>query len=142
MLYPITPLNGAPRVTVHAPLSGYRCMHRYAGHFLEKFYCYCKVSNANDGRKTHFFDEKCVCFKHLLLFWTLFDPLNHSSMPKSRQIWYLPICNIVITKTITTKQFYTGTSISNQQENIYKHSYKTTNQDTEEMTKHLIIIYL
>ena len=49
------------------------------------------------------------------------------------------ICNIVITKTITTKQFYTGTGISNQQENIYKHSYKTTNQDTEEMTKHLII---
>ena len=39
--YPITPLNGAPRITVHAPLSGCRCMHCYAGLF-RKLYCYCK----------------------------------------------------------------------------------------------------
>ena len=47
-------------------------------------------------------------------------------------------CNIVITKTITTQQFYTGTSISNQQDIIYK----TTKQDTNTTTKHLVIIHL
>ena len=45
--------------------------------------------------------------------------------------------DIVITKTITTKQFYTGTSITSQQES----TYKTTKQDSKTMMKHLTTIY-
>ena len=79
LIYPITPLNGAPRVTVHAPLSGYRCMHRYAGHLFRKISnVIVKVSYANDGQKIHFFTKNVCVLSICCLFLTLFDHLNHS----------------------------------------------------------------